>query len=312
MSIPTVRPHFSGRQLVAMCALAGLAFASAASAQTWSTGYFNTNAGYKRGFGIIATNQPAALRWEGNDVYNSNTTFGETDLVARVTGYTPNPGARSSLIQGGLGVVNDPIDLPGTNNVRIWKTFSPTPMFSSNSTVTFAAEWSLVPSLEAAPFNLNDTFAFDLRNGANNQSLLKLQFTPGINLQPNSYTLQTIAAGAPTNTLADLGYQALYQIQVDMTGSTYDVRLAQINPSTRTNIATFTLATGESLSAGTSAMDFGTLSLDWSLTSGNPLEPGSNYIIVNDVSAVPEPSVYALLGLGVLAGAVLMRLRKKA
>ena len=135
-----------------------------------------------------------------------------------------------------------------------------------------------------------------------------MQFTPDINLLPNAYTLQTIAAGSPTATLIDLGYQSLFQIQVDITGSTYDLSLLQLDSTNRSVIVQYDLVSGASLATGTTAADFGTVSIDWVLSSGNPAEPGSNYIIVNDVSVVPEPSTCALLLLaGAIAGATLRR-----
>ena len=266
---------------------------------------FNTNAGYKRGVGIISTNQPIGLRWQGNDPYNSGTGLGETDYVARAPGYTPSPLANSSLIQGGISVGSGV--LPGTNRVRIWKSFTP-PVSGSS---VFFAEWSLIPSLEEAPYNLADTFAFDLRNAANTASLLRLQLTPGISIQPSSYTLQTISAGVGTNTVVDLAYQALFQLQVDMTATTYNVSLAQINSTNRAVIASYTnLATGN-LSTGTTAADFSTISLDWDLTSGDNLEPGSNYLIANQFTVVPEPSTWALLvTAGFTLAAVALRRRK--
>jgi hypothetical protein len=279
---------------------------------------FNTNVGYVRGSGIISTFQPAGLRWEGNDDYDSTNFTGETDLVARVAGYTPSPLANSSLIQGGLGVGDGVI--PGTNNVNIWKSFAPsTTIFNPAPTVSFFAEWSLIPSLSGDPFTAADIFAFDLRNAANSASLLRLQLTPGINIQANSYTLQSIASGVGTNTLVDLAYQALFQVRVDMTGSTYNASLSQINSTNRAVITNLTLVTGASLSSGMTATDFATLMVDWDLASGNPALPGSNYLIANQFQVttsgtpIPEPGTWAaailLLSIG---GAYAVRRRAQA
>ncbi len=273
-----------------------------AAASVWGqTNYdannFNTNFGYVRGSGIISTVQPAGLRWQGNDPYNTSTTLGETDLLTRVAGYTPSPLANSSLIQGGVGVGSGV--LPGRTDVRIWKSFT------TSSSSIFFAEWSIIPSLEGAPYNLADTFAFDLRNAANTQSLLTLQFTPGIATQPNSYTLQSIASGVGTNSIVELAYQSLFQVTVSLTGSTWNLSLDQINSTNRTVIASYTNLAGGSLASGTTADDFATIGVNWDLASGNNLEPGSNYILANDFTVVPEPRTWALLAVGAaLAAAV--------
>ncbi len=299
------------------------AHAQSITETNYDSGNFNTNAGYVRGFGIISTSQPAGLRWEGNDPYNAIPETGETDIVARVAGYTPSPLANSSLIQGGLGI-GDGV-FPGTNSVNIWKSFAPsTTVFTSDPTVSFFAEWSLIPSLEGAPYNLADTFAFDLRTATNNidttgTSILRMQLTPGINIQPNSYTLQSIASGVGTNALVDLAYQALFQLQIDMTDSTYNASLSQINSTNRSVITNITLVTGASLASGMTATDFATLMVDWDLASGNPAEPGSNYLIANQFQVttsgtpIPEPGTWAasllLLGMG---GAYALRRRAQA
>jgi hypothetical protein len=169
----------------------------------------------------------------------------------------------------------------------------------------------LVGSLDPSFPDL-DTFAFDLRDAANTSSVLRLQLTPGINVISNAYTLQSIATGAPDGTLLDIPYQSIMQIQADITGSTYDVSYARIDSVTRAVIDSGTLVTGGSLSSGLTAEDIGVLSIDWDLASGDPAAPGSNYILVNDVSVVPEPSTYALLSLTALGLAVLALRRRRA
>lgn len=157
-----------------------------------------------------------------------------------------------------------------------------------------------------------DTFSFDLRNAANTQSLLTLQFTPGINILSDAYTLQTIAVGSPTDTVIDLGYGSLFQTQVDVTGSTYNISLTRISPTDRGVITNFANLVSGELSTGTTVEDFGTIGIDWTLTSTDPEEPGSNSIVVNEVSVVPEPSTYVLLAVSALAFAFFGFRRRRA
>lgn len=215
------------------------------------------------------TNDAAGARWQGNDPeteVSPGVYVGSTDIVAFASGYTPfgSESGNLSLVQSGAYLASD--YFPGTSGVNLTRQFTPIPVGPSG-TVSFYAAWSLIGSLNGS-YPYLDTFSFDLRNAANTASLLTLQLTPGINIQPKSYNLQALAAGSPAQTLVDLSYQSLFQIQVDMTGSTYDVTLNQPNSIDRTNIATYALATGESLATGTTAESFGTVAIDWGLTSG--------------------------------------------
>lgn len=314
------KPTFLTISLIALSGVS-LGHAQSLTVTNYNAQNFSTSAGYVRGVGIISTSQPTPLRWQGNDPYNSTNGTGETDLVARVPGYTiPSPIQNSSLIQGGSGVSSFPQILPGTTNVQIWKSFTPT---STNlipaPTVTFFTEWSLIPSLDGPPYDLADTFAFDLRNAANSASLLTLQLTPGINIQPNSYTLQTIAGTNAPVSRVDLSYQALFQLQVDMTGSSYNMQLWQINSTNRAVITNISLVTNGSLAAGMTAADFATIGLDWELASGNSLEPGSNYLLANQFQVtttgtpVPEPGTWVAAALlGALAASYTARRRRMA
>jgi hypothetical protein len=276
---------------------------------SYNSQFFNLDAGYTNGVGIISTFQPADLRWQGNDPYNAGTDRGETDLVALVSGYTPVPPlSNNSLIQGGVGVMSiDPI-LPGTNNVQIWKTFGASTTPFDNPTVSFFVEWSVIASSPSVYTN-TDTFSFDLRNVANSATLLSLQLTPGINIQSNAYTLQTVVDGSTNAPIIDLGYGSLFQMQVDLTGSTFNLAsLTRLNPSTRAVITNFNNLSSGNLALGSTALDFATIGIDWELTSGNTADPGSNYILVNQLevttsgTVIPEPGTWAasliLLGIG--------------
>ena len=284
-------------------------------AQEWSTGFFNTNQGWVQGAYVTGqnSNDPAAEQWQGNDPeaeISPGVFVGGTDAIAVADFYTPGglASGNSSLVQGGAYLAQD--YFPGTNAVSLWRSFTPIPV-GPTGTASFLAEWTIIGSTNPLYANL-DTFAFDLRNAANSQSLLTLQFTPSINILPDSYTLQTIAAGSPTDTVVDLGYGSLFQMQVDVTGSTYDISLARLDPATRAVLTNYAGLASGSLSTGTTAEDFGTVGIDWALTSGDPVDPGSNYIIVNGVSVVPEPSTYALFALAVVFLAAFASRRRRA
>jgi len=286
--------------------------APSATVTNYSAQNFNTNAGYQRSFSIIATNQPSALRWQGNDPYNPISGFGETDTILRMVGYTPGASAvgNSSLVQGGL-YAGDAI-FPGTTDVKLWKSFTPTA--TGADTVTFTAQWSLIGSLDPSYPDL-DTFSFDLRTTANTASLLRIDLTPGIATIPNGYTLQTVVGTNAAVNRIDLGYQGLYQIAVQMTGGLYNISLAQINASNQAVITNFNLVTGASLTSGYTAGNFGTIGVDWELSSGTNTAPGSNYLIVNNLLAtttgtpIPEAGTW-VAGL-LLASLVGLRLRRK-
>lgn len=275
----------------------------------YNTQNFRSENGYVAGVGIISTSQPTSIRWLGNDPYDALTDRGETDLIALVNGYTPIPPlSNNSLLQGGVGVISTNPILPGTNNVQISKTFSSSTTAFENPTVSLFVEWSIIAS-SVSVYTNSDTFSFDLRDSGNSVSLLTMQMTPGINIQSNSYTLQTVVGSTTNAPIIDLGYGSLFQMQVDLTGSTFNLAsLTRINPSTRAVITNFNNLASGNLASGATALDFATIGIDWELASGDTTDPGSNYIVVNQIgvttagTVIPEPGTWAasliLLGIG--------------
>jgi len=300
----TIAPRLFGGCRLIPFALIALAFLTQEGwSQTWSTGYFNTNQGWVSGTFLQGQNASESVQWQGNDPEVG--VVGGTDYLTVVIGYTPSGTGNRSLVQGGLNAFDGYI--PATNSVRLWRPFTPL----EGGTATFFTEWSLIGSLDLE-YPDADTFAFDLRTADNAQSLVRFELTPGVAVIPNAYTLQWVRDGNFEANVIDLGYQAVYQMQVDITGSAFDLIINQINASTRAVLTNWTLITGGSLSTGTTVDDFGTVGIDWDLASGNPEEPGSNYIVVNEVSVVPEPSTYVLLVLAGVGAAYFARRRSKA
>jgi len=277
-----------------ICVAAAIPMVANAQVNGYSAQNFNTNDGYVRNVGIINTDQPFALRWEGNDPFNEGTDLGETDVVTRLAGYTPPPPANSSVLQGGTFL--DEGFLPGTNNVQIWKTFN---AYSNNSSVSWLADWAIINSTN----NLRDAFGFELRGANNTTSLLSINFLPN---STTNYTLE--AVGATSQTWGTLGYDAIFVAQVDITGSSYSLSFSQLDDN-RVPIISYTNALSGTLLSGTAA-SFDTVGINWVLESGDNLDPGSNYIVVNDLQVVPEPSTVALLSVAGLAIGFLYRRRR--
>ena len=287
-----MKTHYT--HVKSMLILLGAAFPMVANAQAngYSAQNFNTNVGYVPDVALTSPSQPLPLQWDGNDPYNEGT--GETDLLTFLGNYTlpPEAGGNNSLLQGG----SVPEVLPGTTNVQIWKTFN---AYSNNTTVSWLADWAIINSTN----NIRDTFAFDLRGANNTTSLLKLNFLPN---STSNYTLQVV--GDTTQNWGTLGYDAIFTAQVDITGSSYSLSFEQVDGN-RNPIISYTNTLSGALFSG-SAASFDTIGVDWVLTSGVNTNAGSNYIVVNDLQVVPEPSTVALLSLAGLAIGLLSRRRR--
>lgn len=317
---------------VFFCLPSASVFSQAQTFTNWTTDTFNTNAGWVRNDALAyeqngqpETGQnytgPAADQWYTDDVYNSGSGVGATSILKHLAGWSfgTAPQGHNSVLFGGYGLADDII--PGTADPSLYRAFSLLPF---TETVTFTADFGLIPSTGSFPNQ--DRFGFDLLNAAGDVSLAKFIFDPAASISgPTGIGMQWITDGV-TNSLAQIGYGALYRISATLYDSSFDLTFSGLDAQTNgigvvtnyTESSSFLLVSGGALSGGLTALDFGTVAVNWELFSGEAGEAadaGANYMILNSASVlstvIPEPGTWAVGGLLLVgAGAAILRRRK--
>ncbi len=263
------------------------------------TGFFNSADGW---------NNVGDPLWQGQKGWTG--TSSGADSVSVIAGTTPS-GANDA--SGTLGVFLPALPL-NTTSVTLDRGFTPmSTMFFTNIAVSFVAEWNIIDF--SAPTPYNDKFTFDLRNTANTQSLLSFSMQgPAVN--PGfDYTLAS--TGTSTINQLDASYGALVRMQVDLVGTGYSGTLWTVNPTTRALTLIGSL-NGGTLNNGLTASDFGSLQVGWDLASGDPNQPGTLGLVVNELTIqstgdpIPEPGTWAMAAFLVSGAAATIYRRRKA
>jgi hypothetical protein len=305
--------------------IAALITVNAAAAQTWSTGYFPTSAGYgPAGFSLdgAPTNAPSEAQWQTTDPYiAAPVDRGGTSMIFFTqdwTAGTPVSGNHSVLFGGynaNAGV------LPGITNPFLYRAFDHT---FGTATTTFSVDFGIIPSTGNAFYPDSDTFGFNLTT-AGGSSLAAFQLSPTGAL-PGFLNVNWIQNGGAvaTNGTTFKGFQiqygGLYRLVASLTGTNVTMDISGLSTQTDgANGVTNYVVTGTQniisngvTSGGLDSSTFEVAGMTWDLTSGDPEQPGANYMIVNQVSVVPEPSTAGLLALGLgVAGTVFLRGRRK-
>jgi hypothetical protein len=282
------------------------------SAQTWSTGYFNSNDGYgPAGFSLdgAPTTAPSSEQWQTTDPYDAGTDRGSTSLISFINGWTYglSPQGYNSVFFGGYNADNGV--LPGSTTPALYREFDHT--FGTAAT-TFSVDFGIIgPSTDLSlSFVNNDRFGFSLL-ATNGASLAAFGFN-STGASPGFLQVEWVQNG--TNVVADgvtfksfqIQYNALYRLSATVQGSSLIMDIAGLNPESGgpgigiTNYAVSTninVISDGAISSGLLASDFEVAAITWDLESGDSEQPGANYMIVNTVSVVPEPSTIALLAL---------------
>ena len=310
------------------------------------TNQFNTADGYVQDGSSLdfqPTNSPTT--WQTTDPYPNPDPYGSTSLVLFATNYTPLTAAsgNSSVFYGGY-LANDGY-LPGITDPSLFYSFTQSGVFanpvfirSSSFSIDFAIA-SASASNVAAGFTNKDYFGFNLMDFGGTQSLAQFRFNPFTG-PANFLDLEWIQNG--TNVVANgisfvpfaIEYDTLYRFTATLTNPVgvgaplLNVSVSGLVPQGTqqvvpdildiTNYAVVTNANiiiNGAVSSGLTLSDFGRVSLDWELSSGNINNPGGNYMIMTASSiitqAVPEPGTWAV-GVLLLGGVVVLMARRRA
>ena len=320
----------SARKVASLLVAAALLLAHFCSGQTWSTGYFNSADGFGPNNSSLdgaPTNAPANQQWQTTDPFvvaplpntDPNVGTGSTSQMQFTEGWTFGLSAsgNKSVLFGGYGA-NGGV-LPGISNPVLYRQFDHT--FGSAAT-TFSIDFGIIAN-PTVSFTNKDVFGFNLA-ATNGTSLAAFELTSvgapagflnikwvqnGTNVVPNGTTFDQFA----------IEYGSLYRLTATFLSNTVNMEVAGLTAQNGgpgigiTNYAPespVSVVSGGEISAGLVSSDFEIAALTWDLASGNNLDPGSNYMLINTVSVVPEPSTLALVA-AASAALGLCRLRQR-
>jgi hypothetical protein len=318
------------------CSLASVVASSVAQTTTtnFTTQNFNTNAGYEPTFSIDGQPNYPLGAWQSSDPYNplpAPLGSGETSLVQFfnfVTLGAPQDG-NNSLLFGGYGLPGG--RKPGITNPSIYFSFAQATSDAPGESVTFTTDFSL---WRPSPmfFSDDDIFGITLWDSFGSNALASFSFNPNAAFVTNpasQYGIEWYRGGVQQTNMPPLtatnwvlGASSLYRFEAILQGSSFDLNIYALSTQTNnsgvvTNYAVFqtvSIIQSGALAAGFSAADFGAVSFDWELASGNPADPGGNYYVINQATVlstvIPEPGTWAA-GVMLLGGA-LIALRRRA
>ena len=320
------------KSFVAACtALLGVTAVSLVSSSQAQVVYSeNFNAGYDYTASLSDQNG-----WATNDTFtgatysaNGNTAdVGQSDGVNVVSGASLSNGDRLGILGG---VYNPTVAVPGNNAVTL------SHGFNLGTSPTASINLDFIVTQSVAPNGNHDAFGFTLRNTAGG-ALFSIDFSRLVNTNDPRYTTFDnigYTSGSTTPVVSAYAFQLglRYHLTVTLNGrgtnnQTFSASFYnQDNSTGAQNGGVFSIANNVAYT-GT----VGNLAASWNLFSNNTaaangtatgfnsqgtnntayISPGSNALFFdNIVVAVPEPSTYALLGLGVAGLVVGLRTRR--
>ncbi len=254
--------------------------------------------------------------WSTNDPFKSGTTpptteSGETSFIEFITGWSVggSGGGDQSAMFGGVFKGDD--FHPGVEVPNLSKSFTP---FATGPT-SFTLDFGMIDPLAGS--GTQDIFGFTLTDGT--QELLTIEFDPSaatvtdIRVQwYDNGVLQTTSNPAVIQN-REFSYGSKHRLLIEMNGSTFDAYISDLAATTNieTNIEQF--VDDGSISNSLTANDFSEVEIFWELTDITVTneryeDAGENYMIIDAVSAVPEPGSALLL---IAGGFALLMTRRR-
>jgi len=307
----------------------------------FASGFFNTNSGYEALFSVDGQpNYPNPTGWQTTDPVQApqgGTNIGATTIVQGYTYYTlgdyTTNGNNSVLFGGYNAPLATPNRLvPGVTNPSIYYNFNN--FGAASESTTLSVDFALRRAIPQGTFTNKDSFSFTLWDSFGTTQIASFAFNgmaPWVSANATNYGFQwfdasnTWQSNSPSLTATNwsISLQTIYRLNVVLTNTgTFDVTLQTLQAQLDVNdyvtnyalIASTPFITGGSL-GGYAPGDFSSFSIDWELASGNAFQPGSNFMVLNQVNVtstvVPEPGTWAA-GAALLALTALALRRRRA
>ncbi|MGC1481829.1 MAG: PEP-CTERM sorting domain-containing protein [Chthoniobacterales bacterium] len=263
--------------------------------------------------------------WVTNDPFNAMTDAGEANYVEFVAGtpdFTPGSFAAGnySAILGGIHGADG--FFPGRADSEISRSFTPITPTVAQPSASLIVDFGILSS--DLSFPEQDTFGFDLRNNVG-ASLAKFTFNPNTGLSGADldfeWTLNGVIQTTSNTSLNGnngIAYDAKYRLVAEITGSILDVSISALDATTNQVVSTASIIQGGSTSGSLTTGDFNTFATTWDLANTSTTTPGLfenagyNAIVLNAVTAVPEPSTVALAVVISLGGLAFARRKRQS
>lgn len=273
---------------------------------------FDASDGFTSGGSLSGspTTAPAAERWDTNDLDDLTTASdgspkGQSDFVGIEGGYS----IPASDFWAYLGGLARPV-IPGADVIYLYRNFDISAATGGgNGNLLFTTQFSISSSNGTYPNR--DSFAWSIRDSAANQ-LAALRFAPDTDPNKMAIFLDRAAGGTVNSGLA-ISYNSIYDLTLSISST------SQLSVSLKDGTgAISTIFNNQDVSGSAVATTDAVkqVAAEWILKNpasdlaGARTEAGSNALLFNNYSVVPEPSTVGLSLVAGLGGMIVMLRRR--